>query len=388
MNAASPRLEQTAYWMLAACLAIVQINLLVAQVLFGLAAIGWLAIAVREGRAEVPAFAWPLVAFGAMTLLSAAFSTNPRVSLIDCKQLVLFLMVPMVARLSRGDRAMSTLNAILVVGAVGALIGVAEYALFGFDDLHKRPTGSLSHYMTYSGVIMLALSAAVARLLYYPDQRVWPAIAVPAMLVALAVTFARNAWIGAISAIGALLAARRLQLLLVVPVLIAGFLLVAPAGIRSRALSIVDRNDPTNRDRVAMLTIGRRIVADHPWFGVGPDTIKSVYTQYRPPEAVNPTNPHLHNVPVNIAAERGLPALALWLWFIATAARDLLKQVRNGPATAIAAAGLAAIVAMLAAGLFEYNFGDSEFLMLFLGLITLPFAARGAAPPRAVGRAS
>ena len=31
---------------------------------------------------------------------------------------------------------------------------------------------------------------------------------------------------------------------------------------------------------------------------------------------------------------------------------------------------------MLAAGLFEYNFGDSEFLMLFLGLITLPFAAR------------
>jgi hypothetical protein len=30
---------------------------------------------------------------------------------------------------------------------------------------------------------------------------------------------------------------------------------------------------------------------------------------------------------------------------------------------------------MLAAGLFEYNFGDSEFLMLFLVLITLPFAA-------------
>jgi hypothetical protein len=33
------------------------------------------------------------------------------------------------------------------------------------------------------------------------------------------------------------------------------------------------------------------------------------------------------------------------------------------------------VVAMLSAGLFEYNFGDSEFLMLFLGLVTLPFAA-------------
>jgi hypothetical protein len=30
---------------------------------------------------------------------------------------------------------------------------------------------------------------------------------------------------------------------------------------------------------------------------------------------------------------------------------------------------------MVVAGMFEYNFGDSEFLILFLGLITLPFAA-------------
>jgi hypothetical protein len=33
------------------------------------------------------------------------------------------------------------------------------------------------------------------------------------------------------------------------------------------------------------------------------------------------------------------------------------------------------MIAMLTAGLFEYNFGDSEFQMLFLFLITLPFAA-------------
>jgi hypothetical protein len=30
---------------------------------------------------------------------------------------------------------------------------------------------------------------------------------------------------------------------------------------------------------------------------------------------------------------------------------------------------------MAAAGMFEYNFGDSEFLMLFLLLLTLPYAA-------------
>jgi hypothetical protein len=41
----------------------------------------------------------------------------------------------------------------------------------------------------------------------------------------------------------------------------------------------------------------------------------------------------------------------------------------------LAAVALGALAAMLTAGLFEYNFGDSEFLMLFLILITLPFAA-------------
>jgi hypothetical protein len=38
------------------------------------------------------------------------------------------------------------------------------------------------------------------------------------------------------------------------------------------------------------------------------------------------------------------------------------------------------MVAMLTAGLFEHNFGDSEFLILLLGLITLPFAATANAP--------
>ena len=45
------------------------------------------------------------------------------------------------------------------------------------------------------------------------------------------------------------------------------------------------------------------------------------------------------------------------------------------PLRVASSTGLAAVVSMLAAGMFEYNFGDSEFLMLFLILVTLPFAA-------------
>ena len=91
--------------------------------------------------------------------------------------------------------------------------------------------------------------------------------------------------------------------------------------------------------------------------------------------SVNAVNPHLHNVPVQIAAERGLPALAIWLWFIVGLTVALAKQMRVKVQKMLAATGLAAVVSMLAAGMFEYNFGDSEFLMLFLVLVTLPFAA-------------
>ena len=55
-------------------------------------------------------------------------------------------------------------------------------------------------------------------------------------------------------------------------------------------------------------------------------------------------------------------------------AADLYQALRTSRPRTLPAAAIAAIAGMLAAGLFEYNFGDSEFLMLFLLLITLPFA--------------
>jgi len=108
--------------------------------------------------------------------------------------------------------------------------------------------------------------------------------------------------------------------------------------------------------------------------------IQGVYPQYRPDYAVQKVNPHLHNVPMQIAAERGLPALAVWAWFIATLGTALARLFRRSQDRLLPAMAIAATAAMLAAGLFEYNFGDSEFLMLFLVLITLPFAAVNESP--------
>jgi O-antigen ligase len=136
-----------------------------------------------------------------------------------------------------------------------------------------------------------------------------------------------------------------------------------------------DPHDPTSRDRIAMLRSGVEMVRDHPVTGVGPNMVREVYASYRDAGAVEALNVHLHNVPMQIAAERGLPALAIWFTFLALVVSDMVRMLRTGRSPSLAAGGLAAVVAMFAAGLFEYNFGDSEFLMLFLVLVTLPYAA-------------
>jgi O-antigen ligase len=140
-------------------------------------------------------------------------------------------------------------------------------------------------------------------------------------------------------------------------------------------MTMFDVQDPTNQDRLAMVEVGARIIAGDALTGAGPNMIPRVYGQYRPEYAVQPVNPHLHNVPLQIAAERGLPALAIWAWFVVALITGLVRLFRQGGDQMLAAAALAATAAMLSAGLFEYNFGDSEFLMLFLVMVTLPFAA-------------
>lgn len=353
-----------------------QFSIAAAQILLGLAVVAWLVRLRAEHRTfEAPSFFWPLAAYGVATLVSAGFSTNPAVSVVDTKQLFLFLIVPVVYDFARGRRADLLLSLIISVGAASALVGVVQYGVLNYDNLGRRMQGTLSHWMTYSGTLMLVICATIARLLFGTRDRLWSAFVLPALVISLALTLTRGAWVGAAAGAAVLFLVKDFRLTALIPVTVAVALLVAPDALTSRMQSIGDMSDPTTRDRVAMLEAGLAMVRDYPLTGVGPDMVGPLYPTYRTATAVQATNPHLHNVPMQIAAERGLPALALWLAFIVTSLRALWKMRRASGTQALAATGVGAIVAMLVAGFFEYNFGDSEFLMLLLVLMTLPFAA-------------
>jgi O-antigen ligase len=378
-------LERVTFWVFLAFVAALQVSIAAANVLLSLTFVLWVAGLIRtRTKPSAPLFFAPLAGYALATLISSAFSFEPSTSFVDDKQLLLFALVPMAFDIARGRRGLTVVDVLVSLGAASAAYGIIQYGVLHYDNLGRRPEGAFSHYMTYSGILMLVVCAAVARLIFGSRDRVWPALVMPALVVALALTLTRNAWIGTSVGVAALFLLKDFRLIALAPVAVAALFLVSPPAVTERVTSTFSKKDPTSQDRIAMLEIGRQIARDFPLTGVGPNMIPRVYARYRPDYAVNPVNPHLHNVPVQIMAERGIPALLMWAAFVVVLSAGLLRLFRSGERL-LAATALAAVLAMLSAGLFEYNFGDSEFLMTFLVLVTLPFAAARDTPP---GRAA
>ncbi len=369
-------LERTAFLTLLGFVATLQLSIAVAQILLTITGLLWgILYFIQRDVNKLPRWFIPLALYALATLGSAAFSLNPVASFMDSKQLLLFLIVPIVCRLARGERALTVATIIISIGAASAIWGIVQFGILEYDHLGRRPQGWMSHYMTYAGLLMVVSVVAVARVLFHAKDRTWSALVIPAVLVAIALTLTRSAWVGICVGLSLLLVLKNFRLLAALPVLAALFFGFAPPQVTDRLYSIFDLQDPTNRDRLAMARTGVRMIQDYPLTGVGPNMVQEVYVDYRDANAVQITNPHLHNVPMQIAAERGLPALALWLWFVLSVVVSSFRRLQTTTYKSLPAGGLAALAAMLAAGLFEYNFGDSEFLMMLLVVITLPYAA-------------
>jgi O-antigen ligase len=299
-------------------------------------------------------------------------------------------------------RARAILLAVAASGTAMALLGLAQLARGG-PNLQSRIHANLSHYMTLSGLTLLAGCVLLAFLFESRGGQRWLGLAALIPFAAMISTLTRGAYVGAVVAVAAYLALRRpLGLLVFAPALVAIFLLLPP-GVRGRAASIFDPTDRTNRDRIAMADAGARMIVDRPIFGLGPELVKPYYTLYRDPDAPRWRVPHLHDNVLQIAAASGVFAaaayLALLALFFARAGRLLLVARRNVDRTPfgdpthpdqtlralVAAAAFLGVAAATVAGLFEYNFGDKEVLMATLPLLALPFC-RGMTESEESGR--
>jgi hypothetical protein len=285
--------------------AAVQFSIAVAQIALTIAVAAYLFVWYSNRRSPtLPKWTSPLILYAAWTIASASASANPIESLADCKQLLLFLIIPVVYEFVTWRLALTVTSVVLTAGALSAVTGIGQYSLLEYDELGLRPRSTLSIYMTFAGLMMLVTNVAIARLLFQRQDRVWAAVTLPPVLAALILSLTRSAWIGAAAGVAFQLSRRDYRWLGLLPVVVALTLAVAPIELTSRAYSIFDTQDETRRDRIAMMQMGVEMISDHPVFGVGPDRVREVYASYRPMTAIQPENPHLHNVQLQIAAER------------------------------------------------------------------------------------
>jgi O-antigen ligase len=416
-------LERVQRGFVAAVAATCLVSIFAAEIFLALAASIYLARLVRgSARLEHLPLDGPLLAFTVWSILSAAFAPDPLAAHRSVKQLVLFSLLYLAVDTLRDEEVRErVVDAALLGGVVLAAGAIQQYLFLGFDTIQHRPRSFLGHYMTASGLVMSVLVLAAARLAFRrgpvprPSPRdlralgivmaalviltlfqradlfaveaerlfvaalsaaaaamvlsrgSWPdrttgallaVLAVPICTAALLLSLTRNAWLGTLAGLVTLAFLRAPKALWLLPVGAAALLVLGPA----RVIDRLTVTDASSRDRYYMWQAGVDMIRDKPVFGQGPRMIQAVYPAYRWPEAPNLMTPHLHNNALQIAAERGLPCLAWWLWLVAAVLGDAWREVHRGafgPGWA-AAAAFALLVAVLVAGLFEYNFGTPK----------------------------
>ncbi|HEY1435386.1 MAG TPA: O-antigen ligase family protein [Thermoanaerobaculia bacterium] len=356
-----------------------------AYIASGLLLVAWV-VDVRRGGRRPEGFRSPFcflfLLLAVFTVLSAVFSRDPAASARHLGGLGLFLLVPgtmdLVDRAARGRTLVLALSASAVALS---FYGIWQF-LHGGNDLQSRIRATLSHYMTFSGIALLSACLLLGFALEARGR--WRVLGFVSVvpLTAVLLTFTRNAYVGIVAALLLYAAVRRPSSLAWIAAGLIVVYLAAPEGIRERIRSTADLSDSTNRDRIAMVRAGGRMVGENPVFGLGNDMVQPYYPLYRDADAPRWDVPHLHNNVVQLAAANGLFAAAAYLAIVGLFLARTIALVRRGDGplrTALWAGALLAGSAITVAGLFEYNFGDTEVEMATLLVFALPFS-RASAP--------
>ncbi len=331
----------------------------------------------KKERLAAPSFFFPLLAYTVLSIFSSIFSVNPGVSLKDSRELLLFLIIPLVyTSFSRIKDLNRTALALLGSGCLAAGYSVLYH--FVKAGPGERVKGFMGHYMTQAGVLLLFCSLALSMFVFERRKIRWLwGISLLLALFSLALTQTRSAWIGFFVVVCFVLLVYRPVGLILVPIVAGLVFLASPQPMKKRALSVFNLDYFSNRQRLEYFRAGIRIIKEYPLLGTGPDTVDMVFQnpKYGLSEDAK-RNVHLHDNFLQIGAERGVPTLIVWLAFVAWTFLGLLRLLRNkSPGLfPLAVGALAAVLALVSSGLFEYNFGDSEVSTLFLYLITMPFA--------------
>jgi O-antigen ligase len=371
-------------------------SIAVSQILLGA---GLLALLLRRKPLRFPPILMPLGLFFATTVIAVLRSADPWGGLPQIRKFFVFGIVLLVFN------SFCTLRQIryLILAWAGCAAVSASFALLQFYrrwreavQLHAVPydylldgriTGFQSHWATFGSVQMVALLMALSFLLFAERTR-WKIFAAACALliwIAIVLGLTRSIFLLGVPA-GALFLIWHYKpwLTVAAPGVALLIFIASPGPIRERTLSALYPHGEidSNSRHWIMARTGWRMITKHPWFGIGPEQIQPEFNAYLPPDVPRPLPKgwygHLHDIYLQYAAERGVPALFCVLWMIVGIASDFGKALREFHDSAVRFVlngSLAVMAAVMAEGFFDYNLGDSEVLTIFLTVVSCGYVA-------------
>jgi O-antigen ligase len=248
-----------------------------------------------------------------------------------------------------------------------------------------RAAGFYGHYTTYAEALQLIASLVLGLLIAlgrWKSRSAWLLIAALAGLCgALLLTVTRASWLAfLVSATVIVLvgASRRTALTLAacaLPMIFAGLFVLQ----QKRNVSFFDPKDDSINWRKTVQREGLQLLIAKPrhlLVGVGMDSIKSHWREWGLFENGRIPMGHMHSTPLQLALERGVPVLLVWLVLLYLYARMLWRALRRRRVEGWTERGvmlgaLGGLAGFFASGLVHYNFGDSEVAMIFYFIMGL-----------------
>ena len=404
MNPSEPFLARAAFYCAFASATAAVVSIAAAQTLLALALA---ALLISGTRLRLPPIWLPLALFILGTVVSLLLSENRAAGWPQIRKLFVFSMLLVVFSTFRRVRearwlvlawtGAGTLASLLALGQFWRKLEEARQQGRGFYDYYigERITGFMSHWMTFSGLVVIVLLMLAAFVLFSPRGR-GKALALglaagAALGAALVLGMTRSMWLAGAGGGLYLLWVWKRKAVLAAPAAVVLGLLVAPGSVRTRATSIFQPRQQvdSNQHRIVCWRTGWEMIRAHPWFGVGPEMVGLKFNDYVPPDIPRPLPTgwygHLHNVYLHYAAERGLPVMLVLVWMLGKMLWDFRRAARAlppGPSDErfILHGAAAVVVATLISGLFELNLGDSEVLMTFLAVAACGYVAADTTP--------
>ena len=242
-----------------------------------------------------------------------------------------------------------------------------------------RATGFYNHWTTYAESLQLIASLAIGLFIALPRKRsrngALLALAIVGMGVALLLSVTRASWLSLLvsaTLITALSVSRRMLIVLglcAVPVILAGLFVLQ----QKRNVGFFDQKDDSIVWRQRTWHDGFHLLISNPrhlLVGVGMDSIKAHWREWGLFDNGRMPMGHMHSDYLEIALERGVPALIVWLILLGTYARSLWRVRRRVPnedwiERGIVLGALGGLVGFMCSGVVHYNWGDSEVVMIF-----------------------